>query len=358
MPKKSAAKAAKAAGAAKKTNASRSGAKKATARSSKSKPVGAKLRASGAAPNAARVGKPRRVKPGKYKAFRLQRRIRHPVKLPNVWKISRKAALTLWAHKKLFIGITVIYGLINLCFAQGLASGTDVASIKDSLDQVFTGHFGFILSGLSIFVAMVGSAGNTTSQTAGAYQIMLALTSSLAMIWALRQSLAGKRVRVRDAFYRGMYPLVPFLLVLVVVGAQLIPLILGSTLYSIVINNGIAIYLVEKVLWGLLFAMLALLTVYMLTSSLFALYIVTLPDMTPVKALRSARELVRYRRWTVLRKLLCLPIILLLVALVIMLPVILVVPPLARWVFFVLTMFGLLAIHAYMYTLYRELLNE
>lgn len=358
MPKKSAAKAAKAAGAAKKTDAQKSGAKKPAAKNSRHKPVGAKLQPASAAPAVVRTGKPRRVKPGKYKAFRLQKRIKHPIKLPNVWKISRKAALTLWAHKKLFIGITLVYGVLNLCLAQGLSNGTDVASIKDSLNQVFTGHFGFLLSGLSIFIAMVGSAGNTTDQTAGAYQIMLALTASLAMIWALRQSLAGKRLRVRDAFYRGMYPLIPFLLVLLVVGAQLIPMILGSTLYSVVINNGIAVYVVEKILWGLLFAGLALLTVYMLTSSLFALYIVTLPDMTPMKALRSARELVRYRRWTVLRKLLCLPIILLLIALVIMLPVIILVPPLARWVFFVLTMFGLLAIHAYMYTLYRELLNE
>jgi hypothetical protein len=125
-----------------------------------------------------------------------------------------------------------------------------------------------------------------------------------------------------------------------------------------VINNGIAIYAVEKILWALLFAGLALLTLYMLSSSVFALYIVTLPDMTPMKALRSARELVRYRRWTVLRKIICLPIILLLVALVIMLPVIILLTPLARWVFFILTMAALLAIHAYMYTLYRELLNE
>ena len=55
---------------------------------------------------------------------------------------------------------------------------------------------------------------------------------------------------------------------------------------------------------------------------MFALYIVTLPDMTPMKALRSARELVRYRRWTVLRKVLFLPLMLLVVAAIIMVPII------------------------------------
>jgi hypothetical protein len=96
----------------------------------------------------------------------------------------------------------------------------------------------------------------------------------------------------------------------------------------------------------------------MLASSLFALYIVTLPGMTPIRALRSARGLVRYRRWTVIRKILWLPLLLLLVAAVIMLPIIIWLTAVAQWVFFILSMFALLAVHSYMYALYRELLNE
>ncbi len=306
----------------------------------------------------AKSAKPRRVKLGRYKSLRLQKRIKHPVKLSNVWRLTKRAALLLWKYKRLFIGITLIYGFLNLTLAQGLSGGTDIASLKQTLNQVFTGNFGFLLSGLSVFATLVTTAGNNSSQTAGAYQVFLAIISSLAVIWALRQVLTGSKPRVRDAYYRGMYPLVPFLIVLAVIGLQLVPLIIGSTLYSVVINNGIAVYAVEKILWGVLFGLLGLLSLYMLSSSLFALYIVTLPDMTPMKALRSARELVRHRRWTVLRKLLCLPVILLLAAAVIMIPIIIVVTPLARWVFFVLTMFGLTAMHAYIYTLYRELLNE
>jgi hypothetical protein len=233
-----------------------------------------------------------------------------------------------------------------------------VGGLKNELNQIFTGNFGSLASSLSIFVVLVGSAGNGSSETAGAYQLFLALITSLAVIWALRQVLARTPIRARDAYYRGMYPLVPFILVLMVCGLQLIPLLIGSSVYSLVISNGIALYFVEKMLWALLFGLLALLSLYMLSSSLFALYIVTLPDMTPLKALRSARKLVRYRRWTVLRKIICLPIILTILAAAIMLPIIIWLTPLAQWVFFLLTMFGLVAVHAYMYTLYRELLNE
>lgn len=286
------------------------------------------------------------------------RRVKQAAKLPNAWQLTRRAALTLWQHKKLFVGITLVYGLLNVVMAQGLSGGTDVSTLKDSLGQISTGNFGALASGLGVFVLLIGSAGNNSSPTAGAYQLFLALIASLALIWTLRQVLAGKTLRIRDAYYRGMYPLVPFVLVLLVIGLQLIPLLIGTTLYSLVISNGIAVYFVDKLFWALLYGLLALFSLYMISSSLFALYIVTLPDMTPMRALRSARDLVRSRRWTVLRKILCLPLLLLVVAAIIMLPIIIWLAPLAKWVFFLLTMFGLAAVHSYMYTLYRELLNE
>ncbi len=284
--------------------------------------------------------------------------VKRPVKLPNAWQLAQTAWQTLWAHKKLFIVITLIYGLLNLVLVQGLAGGTDVSTLKHSLNQAFTGQLGPLASAASVFVVLIGSSGNSSSQTAGAYQLLLGIITSLAVIWALRQVLAGTAIRIKDAYYRGMYPLVPFILVLLLIGLQLLPLLIGSTLYNLVISNGIAVNLIEKLACLLLFMLLSIWSLYMISASLFAMYIVTLPDMTPLKALRSARELTRGRRWTVLRKILCLPIILLAAAAVGMVPIIIVLTPLAQWIFFLLTMFALVAIHAYMYTLYRELLNE
>lgn len=302
--------------------------------------------------------KARRVKPAQYKSLRLQKKIKHPVRLPSVYGITKKATLTVWQHRTLFGGIIVVYGLLNLLLVQGIAGTSNISSLKDSLDQIFTGNFAQLSSAFGVFSVMLSSAGNSSSPTAGAYQFFLALIFSLALIWALRQVLAGQKIRIRDAYYRGMYPLIPFVLVLLIMGLQLIPMIIGSTLYNLVITQGIAVFAVEKLIWALLYALLALLSLYMLSSSVFALYIVTLPDMTPVKALRSARELVRNRRWTVVRKIVCLPIILLVAAGLVMVPIIIWLTPLAKWTFFILTMSVLLGVHAYIYTLYRELLNE
>ena len=207
-----------------------------------------------------------------------------------------------------------------------------------------------------LFGAMLGTAGGASSQTGTAYQTMIVVIVSLAIIWTLRQVLAGKPVTVRDAFYKGMYPLIPFILVLLVIGIQLIPLALGGVIYGMAFNGGAAIGALEKSMWGTMVFLLMLLSVYMICASLFALYIVTLPNTRPMMALRSARELVRYRRWTVLRKLLFLPVALLLVGVVIMIPLIMYVAVVAQLVFLVLSMFALILIHAYVYTLYKELL--
>jgi hypothetical protein len=300
--------------------------------------------------------KPRRLRDAPRYKFRFRRQFSQPQPIVSVWRITRRTASILWQHKRLFLGLAITYGLLNLILVRGFSGGTDVSQIKSDLGDVFKGNIGALASSMSIFVALVSTSGNTSSSTGGAYQLFVVLIMSLAVIYALRMTLAGEIVRIRDAFYQGMYPLIQFLLVLVVVALQCLPFLLGATIYSIVASTGIATDVGEQALWGILYLLLAGVSIYMLCSSLFALYIVTLPGMTPKKALRSARELVRYRRWPIIRKLLFLPLVLFVAAAVIMLPVILVVPVLAQWLFFLLTMIGLVAMHAYMYVLYRELL--
>lgn len=286
------------------------------------------------------------------------RQLKTRPQLPNVWQLTKVAWEMIWRHRKLFFGITLIYGLLNLLLVQGLASHTDVTTLKDSIDKAFSGELSSVTSSLGVFVVLLSSAGNGSSQTAGSYQIVLWLVTSLAVIWALRHVAAGTLVRIRDAYYRGMYPLIPFILVLIMIGVQLLPVLIGSTLYSIVMTNGITAHFYEQLIWLAILVLSVLISLYFISSSVFALYIVTLPDMTPLKALRSAKGLVRGRRWTVARKLLFLPLLLLVAAAIIMVPIIILLTPAAQWVFFLLTMFSLVVFHAYMYTLYRELLNE
>ena len=302
----------------------------------------------------------RRIRTPKYKSFRLQKRInpdKHIEYKPilSAPKLLWQALDMLRKNWKLFGGILLIYLLANILLVGGL-NGGDLQTVKDNIKDIFTGNFSQLSSGLALFVFLITSSTSNASQDGSGYQGLLFILISLILIWTIRRAYAKSKVRIRDAFYGGVYPLIPFLLVLVVVFLQLIPFLFGTFLYNILIGGGIAAFTIEKIIAAAILLLLSVLSLYMVLSSIFALYIVTLPDMTPMKALRSARELVRYRRLQILRKLIFLPIALVLLAALIMVPLVIFATPAAPYIFFALTAVGLAIVHTYIYGLYRELI--
>jgi hypothetical protein len=301
----------------------------------------------------------RRVRAPKRKPWRRQdRRFRSRRKLPNVIRLTKQTLHLLIDNWKVVGGIVLIYGLLTVILVRGLNGGTNVNELKQQFSSLSSGAFGHVAAGFSVFALLLTSSNSASGDTAGAYQTLLLLIVSLAIVWVFRQRFNNVTVKIRESFYNGMYPLIPVVLVLLVVALQLLPLLIGVWLFSIFVQSGIATNGIEQLGCGVLLIIGASLTFYMLCSSLFALYIVTLPGMAPLKALRSARELVRYRRWQIIRKLLFLPLVLLIAGSLIMLPFILFAAVIAQWVFFLLTMAVLAAINGYMYVLYRELLHE
>lgn len=303
------------------------------------------------------ASKTRRIKQNRHKSFKLEKRIKPDVtKLPNVWQLLKASVATLYQNWRLFSGIVLIYGLLSLVLVYGLNVGTGIVETKAALDETFTDTFSQLAANTSLFLQMFDSTSAATNQAAGVYQFVLTITVSMALIWALRQIYAKNKVRVRDAFYRGMYPLATFVIVLTVIAIQLLPAITGIFLYDQVMNNGIAVTGIEVGLWASLAIVLAIFSLYMVSSSLFALYIVCLPDMTPLKALRSARNLVRYRRWAVMRKVIFMPAVIIIAEALLVIPILLVATPVAPWIFLILNMAAIAVLNSYMYKLYRSLL--
>lgn len=311
------------------------------------------------APNIKNKNRTRRVRHQTYKSFKLTKRIKPGHKSIDVpIKLFIKSLKLIRRNLRLFLIITLIYGLLSIVLVRGVGGGLDLTALKDSLKNGIGGSFSQLVTGTVLFGYLIGSSGSSANAnaSAGTYQTILIVVMSLVVIWALRQVIADKKIKVRDAFYNGTYPLIQFVLVLIVVTFQLLPMTFGTWIYSTAIGGGIAVTPLEKFIWLILSALLILLSLYMVTSSVFALYIVTLPKMTPLKALRSARGLVRYRRWTVLSRIIFLPIAIIVLGAVIMIPLILILTAVAQWVFFALSMFVLVVVHSYMYSLYRELL--
>jgi len=266
----------------------------------------------------------------------------------QVWNIFQK-------YWKPLGGIVLVYLILNIIFASGLSSlSSSVSDIKANLEADSDRSLTNALGG---FGSLVGSAGANSSQTASILQTILIIIESLVIIWALRQLLAGSKIGVKQAYYRSTGQLVPFLLVLIVIFIQLLPVTLGTAIVSTVLS---AIFNSSTLLTTIMiicFMALAAWSVYMVSSSAFALYIVTLPDMQPRQALKSAKNLVRFRRWPIVRKVLFLPIFILLAMALAVIPLIL----WANWfvapVFYVLSMVAILFVHSYLYSLYRSLLE-
>lgn len=294
----------------------------------------------------------------KYKAFKYSKRIKHPKPpLPKARVIFGRSVKLLFKNWRLMGGIFMVYFVISVLLVRGFGSQLGLPDMKGYLDSIFGGGIGHLVTGFSVFNLLLNNLGSASSEVSGAYEAIMLVVMSLVVIWALRQIMAGTRATVRDAFYKSMYPLIPFLLVLVVVGIQLIPIAADSYFYNLAIKQAVAVTFTEKALMFTVFGLMGLWSLYMISSSMIALYIVALPDVRPVAALKAANKLVNFRRWTVMRKVVYLPITLLLIWVIIMFPFILFLPVVAEWVFFVLTLVTIMFIHTYMYSLYRELIK-
>lgn len=299
--------------------------------------------------------KPRKKKQAQYSSFRLSKRIKPAsIKpLPSIFVLVKQTLLHIWQHKLTFGGILLVYVVLSLLFVKALTSSVDVTTLRNQYAEVL-GLSGVVLNGA--LVADVTSSG-ASSDIGSLYQTIIVLITILASIWLFRQTSASdKTLQIREPFYQGMTPLIPFLMILFVVGLQLLPMIGGISLFSTVQNNGLAVTALETVLWALIAICLAMLTFYLLSSSLFALIIVTLPEMRPMTALRSARKLVAFRRFEVMRKMFGAAIMSIVFYFGMLLLVVSTVPILAEWL--ALLMGGLLIIFlpGFGYKLYRALL--
>ena len=265
---------------------------------------------------------------------------------------------SMWQHKETVGGITLIYGIGILLLVRGLLSNQDFFTLKKLLDGMLKGTGGKIESTFLQMNALFGSSGSINTTSGSIYQAILIIICSLALIWVFRQAQAKNAVSTKDAFYSGMYPLTQFLLVLFYVIVQVLPLLLATYLYKALIGNGVAVLWQEKLASYVVIGILALWSLRMLTSAIFAFYIVTLPGMRPMQAIRSAENLVIGRRLLIWRKLLFLPLLLLIATTGITLPFLLLLPQVVVWVFFVLTILWFTVSHAYFYTLYRETIKD
>jgi hypothetical protein len=277
-------------------------------------------------------------------------------KLPTSRSLLANAAGIARENRGAFAGLIGIYFLLSLLAVKGLGLSSNFSEVKDTIYELAGADANKLGLVFGLYGYAVTSSSLQAGSLSGAYQVFFALITSLAAIWMARQAIAGKSPKLKDSFYKGMYPIIPFILILFVIGIQLIPATVGNFLLGTVFGQGLAVGAIEKTAWITVFLLALGLSLYFIASSIFALYISALPDMTPLRALRSARGLVRGRRLKVGLRIAAVIGFLLLVSIAVVIPLIVIASWSVEFAVLALGGFSLVFFHTYMYLLYRSLL--
>ena len=262
-----------------------------------------------------------------HRTLRLTRRrdYKRSMELPGYWSFTIYAWKLLWKNRKTFLLLGLIYAILTGLMV-GIASQDIYSTFASTLDDVAEETIGvlgeFSRAGALFFTAATGGFSQTLTDVQQVYAVITGMLVWLTTIWLLRNILAGHKIKLRDGLYNAGAPILSTFLIVLVLLVQLIPLAIAFIGYAAASATGLLTGGVEAMLFWIVAVLLGALSAYWVTSTLFALVIVTLPGMYPMKALKTAGDMVVGRRLRILLRLLWMGVMLAVVWMVVIMPVI------------------------------------
>lgn len=249
-------------------------------------------------------------------------------KAPGLLSHAMTTFQVVFKHWKTFIPLIAIM-LVAYIILVGLLS-EDLymqfqATIDETSAELAQGEIGnFAKAGL-LLISSITTGGLDTGmgEAQMVFMIFLFLVMWLVTIYLLRHFMAGGKPKLRDGLYNALAPLIPTLLIFVVIFIQLIPLMLVMITYSAAVTTGFLSTPFYALVYFLFAAVMVLITLYLLSSSLMALVAVSAPGMYPMKALFAASDLMAGRRTKLIIRVIYLLIVAGLIYAVVMTPIIL-----------------------------------
>lgn len=311
-----------------------------------------------------------------HRSFRVTRRrdYTRSLKLPGYFAFTAYVRKTIWSNRRLF-GLLIVFYILITIFMVGIASQDTYNTIKSTLDTTSGGVLNNSLgeigkAGLLFVTAITGGLSQSLSDIQQVYTGIIMLIVWLTSVWLLRNILAGHKVRLRDGLYNAGAPIVSTFIVMILLLAQLLPFALVLIGYSAASTSGLLAGGVESMLFWIAAGLITMLSLYWITSTLFALVIVTLPGMYPFQAIKTAGDLVVGRRLRILLRLLWMALSTVVMWAIIMIPIIMIdswikgMWPAISWVptvpalLLVLSALTVIWISSYIYLLYRKVVAD
>lgn len=312
-----------------------------------------------------------------HRSFRATRSrdYKRSLKLPGYFAFTLETFGMLWRNKITFallslwfIAMYVVFNLMgtqdNYQKFQELLNGT-------APESLFSGITGDISkAGILLFTTVTQGLGNTMDSGQRFIALFIGLYIWLAIVWLLRNIMAGRKVKVRDGLYNAGAPIVPTILMVVVLLVQLIPVAIATIIASAAWQSGF----LENGAWAMLAVIgilfIVTISLYWVTSTIIGMIVITLPGMYPMRALAISGDLVVGRRLRLVYRFLWMILTVVSWWVVVMIPVILFDGwikgiyesiawlPIVPVMFLIMSTFTLFWTATYVYLLYRKMVDD
>ena len=320
-----------------------------------------------------KIVSPERIRP--HRSFKRSYRedYKRKLEVPGITYHAAKTFSVIFKNWKLFLPLLIIAVVMAIVFI-GLMNESTFQQFQQVLNQTTEemgyGDIGYVAKAGLLLISTVTTGGLSSSskETNTIFFVLIFLILWLSTIFILRHRLAGHKIKLRDALYNAMTPMISSFVIFAIAVIQCIPIFLLIIVYSAAVQTEFLATPFYALLFFIFAALMVILSGYLLSSSLMAFVAVSAPGLYPMKAMHAASDLMMGRRFKFILRIIALFIILSLTWVAVMLPLIIfdllmknfewaAGIPFVPVCLLVMTCFTGIYITAYLYLYYRWMLN-
>lgn len=247
--------------------------------------------------------------------------------LPSLTSQASAAFKMFFKFWKIFLPLLLIFVGLYI-FLIGAMSENTLADVRANVEQtnkdVADGKIGTVGKAGLTLLGIISTGGLTTMNDAQIVIAVLLFTIIwLVTIYLARHLLAGhQEIKMRDGFYSALSPLVSTLVVGLIIFLEAVPIMLTIIVFQVALTTEFLSTPFYALLFFMFAALMITLSLYLLSSSFFAIIVVSAPGLYPLTAVRMAKNLIMGRRLRFLIRVFYLVIIVALLYLLLLMPAI------------------------------------
>lgn len=320
-----------------------------------------------------KIVSPDRVK--LHKSFKRSYRedYRREIEVPGITYHALKTFKVIFNNWKLFLPLLIIVVVMAIVFI-GLMNESTFQQFQQVLNQTTEqmgyGDIGYVAKAGLLLISTVTTGGlsSAANETNTIFGVLIFLIIWLTTIFILRHRLAGHNIKLRDALYNSLTPMISSFVVFAIAVIQCIPIFLLVIVYSAAVQTDFLSTPLYALAFFIFAAVMIILSGYLLSSSIIAFVAVSAPGLYPMQAMHTSSDLMMGRRVKFIIRIISLLLVLTITWVVVMLPLIVfdllmknfewaAGIPFVPVCLLVMTCFTGIYITAYLYLYYRWMLD-